>query len=36
MGEMAVVGVYVDDIVVAYKSEARLKKFKQGLCTAEV
>ena len=32
VGEMAVVGVYVDDIVVAYKSEARLKKFKQGLC----
>lgn len=25
-------GVYVDDIVVAYKSGERLKEFKQGLC----
>jgi hypothetical protein len=29
---VAVVGVYVDDIVVACKSEARLKQFKQDLC----
>ena len=32
VGKMAVVGVYVDDIVVACKSEAKLKKFKQDLC----
>jgi len=32
VGELAVVGVYVDDIVVACKSEVRLKEFKQGLC----
>ena len=30
--EMVVVGVYVDDIVVACKSEVRLKEFKQDLC----
>ena len=30
--EVTVVGVYVDDIVVACKSEAKLKEFKQGLC----
>ena len=32
VGEMVVVGVYVDDIVAVCKSEARLKEFKQGLC----
>lgn len=32
VGEMAVVGVYVDDIVVACKSEVRMKEFKQSLC----
>ena len=32
VGELAVVGVYVDDIVVACKSGERLKEFKQGLC----
>lgn len=32
VGEVAVVGVYVDDIVVACRSEARLKEFKQDLC----
>ena len=32
VGEMVVVGVYVDDIVVACKSEAKLKEFKQALC----
>ena len=30
--EMVVVGVYIDDIVVACKSEVRLKEFKQDLC----
>ena len=30
--EIVVVGVYVDDIVVACKSEVRLKEFKQDLC----
>ena len=30
--EMAVMGVYVDDIVIAYKSDMRLKQIKQDLC----
>ena len=32
MGQMIVVCVFVDDIVVVCKSEARLKEFKQALC----
>ncbi len=31
MDEIAVVSVYVDDIVIACESEARLKEFKQYL-----
>ena len=29
---MALVAVYVDDIVVACKSEVKMKEFKQSLC----
>ena len=32
VGELAVVGVYVDDIVVACKNEEKLKEFKRALC----
>ena len=32
-GELAVVGMYVDDIVVACKSVEKLKEFKRGLCS---
>ena len=32
LGEMTVVGVYVDDIVVACKSDERLKQIKSCLC----
>ena len=32
LGEMAVIGVYVDDIVVACKSEKQMEKVKQALC----
>ncbi len=32
LGEMAVVGVYVDDIVVVCKSDERLKQIKSCLC----
>ena len=32
VGELAVGGVYVDDIVVACKNEEKLKEFKRALC----
>ncbi len=32
VGEMAVVGVYVDDFVFAFKSQGKLKKFQRSLC----
>ena len=32
VGELAVVGIYVDDIVVACKNEEKLKEFKRALC----
>ena len=32
LGEMAVIGVYVDDIVIACKSEQRMEEVKRALC----